>query len=54
MKLKVSVKITKEKNGRNAHRKYVIRGFDQHLPYVVAVAIYVSVDDVLFFVLLLR
>ena len=39
-----------EKNGRNAHHKYAIRGFEWHFPSVVAVA----VSAVLFFVLLLH
>ena len=62
IKLKVSVKLTEQKNCGNAHRKYVIRGFDRHLPYAVAVAVSVAiavdvavdVADVLFFVMLLH
>ena len=50
MKLKVSVKLTEQKNWGNDNRKYNIRGFDQYLSYAVDV----SVADVLFFVLFLH
>ena len=50
MKLEDRLEKLEHKNWVNAHRKYVIRGYDRHLPYDVAVA----VDDVLFFVLLLQ
>ena len=42
MKLKVSVKLTEQKNCGNDHHKYAIRGFDGHLPYPVAVAVTVA------------
>ena len=46
IKLKVSVILTEQKNYKNVHRKYVIRGFKRHLPYDVAVG--VALDEVLF------
>ena len=48
MKLKVSIQLTEQNNCGNTHRKYIIRGFNGHLPYAVGVA------GVLFFVLLMR
>ena len=50
MKLKVSIKLTEQKNCGNDYHKYNTRGFDQHLTYVVAI----SVSAVLIFVLFLR
>ena len=40
-----------QKNSRNAHLKYAIRGFERHLPSAVSVA--VAVVAVLFFLLLM-
>ena len=50
MKMKVRKKLTEQKNGGNAKRKYGIIGFKRHLPGAVDV----SVDGVIFFVLLMR
>ena len=52
MKLKVSGEWMEQKNGRSAHRKYAIRGFERHLPSYVSVAI--DAGGVIFFVLLLH
>ena len=55
MKPKASDKKTEQKNYGNAHLKYAIRGFNQHLPYYVAVAVAVdvAVAAVHFFLILL-
>ena len=48
--MKVSGEWREQNNGGNDHRKYSSRGFEQHLPSAVSVA----VDGVLFFVILLN
>ena len=37
--MKVSGEWTEQNNGGNAHRKYAIRGSQQHLPYDVSFAV---------------
>ena len=51
--MNVRGELTEKNYGRNAHRKYAIRGLERYLPSNVSVSVDVSVAAVLFFLLLL-